>query len=41
MANKYKIPFINACIRAFAELFALPVKSEFRYLYRFQGIVRN
>lgn len=38
MANKYKIPYINACIRAFAARFALSVQSAFRYLYRFQGI---
>ena len=40
MANKYKIPYINACIRAFAARFALSVQSAFRYLYRFSiGIV--
>jgi len=38
MASKYKIPYINACIRAFAVRFALSVQAAFRYLYRFQGI---
>ena len=38
MTSKYKIPFINACIRAFAARFALSDQSAFRYLYRFQGI---
>lgn len=38
MEDKYKIPYINACIRAFAKRFSLPVKSAFRYLDRFYGI---
>ncbi len=38
MAKKYKVPYINACIRAFAARFSLSVQSAFRYLYRFQGI---
>ena len=38
MADKYQIPFINACIRAFAKRVGLPVKSVFQYLYRFNGV---
>ena len=38
MADKYQIPFINACIRAFARRMDLPVKDVFQYLYRFQGV---
>ena len=38
MADKYQIPFINACIRAFARRVGLPVKNVFQYLDRFKGI---
>ena len=38
MADKYQIPFINACIRAFAKRFGLPVKNMFQYLDRFKGV---
>lgn len=38
MNNKYKIPYLNACIRAFAERFNLSVKKAFLYLFRFKGI---
>ena len=38
MADKYQIPFINACIRAFARRVGLPVKTVFQYLDRFQGV---
>jgi hypothetical protein len=38
MGNKYKIPYINACIRAFAKRFKLTVQVAFRYLYDFKGI---
>ena len=38
MADKYQIPFINACIRAFAKRFGVPVKNVFQYLYRFKGV---
>lgn len=38
MNDKYKIPYINACIRAFARRFSLSVRSAFQYLYRFDGI---
>lgn len=36
--KKYKIPYMNACIRAFAKRFNLPVRSAFIYLYNFKGI---
>ncbi len=38
MADKYQIPFINACIRALAKRVGLPVKSAFQYLDRFKGM---
>ena len=38
MNDKYKIPYMNACIRAFAERFQLSVTSAFLYLYHFKGI---
>ncbi|MBR1465908.1 MAG: DUF3791 domain-containing protein [Bacteroidaceae bacterium] len=38
MADKYQIPFINACIRAFARRVGLPVKNVFQYLDRFKGV---
>lgn len=38
MSDKNKIPFVNACIRAFAKRFKLIVQDAFRYLYEFQGI---
>ena len=38
MENKYKIPYINACIRAFAKRFKLSVLAAFEYLDTFKGI---
>lgn len=38
MDDKYRIPFVNACIRAFAQRFGLDTQAAFRYLMRFQGI---
>lgn len=38
MTFKYKIPFINACIRKTAERNSLPVKNAYLYLKRFKGI---
>lgn len=38
MADKYQIPFINACIRSFAKRVGLPVRNVFQYLYRFKGV---
>lgn len=38
MNDKYKIPYINACIRVFAVRFGLSIKNAFLYLYRFRGV---
>ncbi len=38
MADKYQIPFINLCIRAFSKRVGLPIRNGFQYLYRFKGI---
>ena len=38
MEDKYKIPYINACIRAFAKRFSISPKVAFDYLYKFKGI---
>lgn len=38
MGNKYKIPYVNACIRAFAKRFGLPIQKAFKYLYDHKGI---
>lgn len=38
MADKYKIPFINACIRSMGRRFNLPTRYAYLYLKRFQGI---
>ena len=38
MKDKYQIPFINACIRAFARRVGLPIKNVFQYLDRFKGM---
>ena len=38
MEDKYKIPYINACIRAFSKRFQISAKSAFQYLYRFQAL---
>lgn len=38
MGNNFKIPYINACIRAFAKRFKLSTKSAFEYLYNFKGL---
>lgn len=38
MTDKYQIPFINACIRAFAKRFGMPVRVGFQYLYNFKGV---
>ena len=38
MADKYKISFINACIRSMGRRFNLPTKNAYLYLKRFQGI---
>ena len=38
MEDKYRIPYVNACVRAFAARFSLSVPAAFRYLKRFQGM---
>lgn len=38
MNDKYKIPYINAVIRAFAKRFSLDLQSSFHYLWNFNGI---
>lgn len=38
MEEKYKIPFINACIRSMGHRFNLPTKNAYLYLKHFQGI---
>ncbi len=38
MEDKYKIPFIHACIRGMGRRFHLPVKNAYQYLKHFQGI---
>ena len=38
MENKYKIPYINACIRAFAKRFKISIQVAFKYLFDFKGI---
>ena len=38
MNDKYKIPYINVCVRAFAKRFHLSIKNAFLYLYRFKGM---
>lgn len=39
MGSKYMIPYINACIRAFAKRFKLSVQCAFEYLCNFKGIL--
>ncbi len=39
MEKKYKIPYINACIRAFAKRFSLSVQEAFKYLFKHEGIM--
>ncbi len=38
MEDKYRIPYVNACVRAFANKFSLSVPAAFRYLKRFRGM---
>ncbi len=38
MNDKFKIPYINAVIRAFAKHFSLDLQSSFHYLWNFNGI---
>jgi hypothetical protein len=38
MNDKYQIPYINACIRAFAKHYSLPLRNAYQYLKHFKGI---
>ena len=38
MTDKYKIPYVNMCIRLFAKRFQLPLQGAADYLCRFKGI---
>ena len=38
MEDKYKIPFIHACIRGMRRRFNLPAKNAYQYLKHFKGI---
>lgn len=38
MEDKYKIPYINACIRAFANRFDLSTQAAHEYLDKYKGI---
>ena len=38
MEDKYKIPYINACIRAFAKRFDLSTQAAHEYLAKYKGI---
>lgn len=38
MSDKYKIPYINMCIRLFAKRFRLTLQAAADYLCRFSGI---
>ena len=36
--NKYEIPFINACIRAFGQRFSLSLEKAYDYLHHYAGL---
>lgn len=36
--SKFEIPFINVCIRAFGQRFALSLQAAYRYLREHQGL---
>lgn len=36
--HRFKISYMNCCVRAFAKRFGLSVKSAFQYLFHFKGI---
>lgn len=36
--DKYEIPFLTLCIRAFAERFELTRQEAFRYLHKYKGL---
>ncbi len=37
MADKYKIPYVNMCIRLFAKRFQLTLQNAAEYLCKFKG----
>lgn len=36
--EKYEVPFINACIRAFARRFDIALEKSYEYLRRHKGV---
>lgn len=38
MEDKYFIPFVNACIKAFSKRVALPLNVSFNYLKKYKGL---
>ena len=36
--DKYEIPFLNACIRAFRQRFSLPREEAYAYLKKYEGM---
>ena len=36
--NKYEIPFVNACIKAFGQKFALSRETAYAYLKKYSGV---
>ena len=36
--NKYEIPFLNACIRAFGLSFSLSREDAYAYLKKYEGV---
>ena len=36
--SKYEIPFLTACIQAFAQRFAITRQAAFRYLHEHKGL---
>lgn len=36
--NKYEIPFLTACIQAFAQRFAMTRQEAFRYMHNHKGL---
>ena len=36
--DKYEIPFLNACIRAFGQRFSLPREEPYAYLMKYEGM---
>lgn len=36
--NKYEIPFLNTCIRAFGQRFSLSREAAYAYLKKYDGV---